>query len=111
MLYLVCNVSDLSDESLQKFRVNEKDVCVGKHNGKIFACDNFCPHRGASMHKGWFTSNCIVCHLHYFEFDIDSGKLMRIPDKWHDQSPYWKQSDDLVMYDTVIKDGCLYINM
>lgn len=47
--------------------------------------------------------------MHYFEFDVDSGKLEKINEKWKDQSPAWKKSDDLTMYDVIIKDRSLYI--
>ena len=109
-MHRVCKISDLPDGSLKKFTVNENDICVGNHNGKIFACNNSCPHRAASMHKGYFNGNNVVCYMHYFEFDSDSGKLEKISEKWKDQSPVWRKSDDLTMYDITIKNDELYIS-
>ncbi len=56
-MFRVCNVSDIKENSLNKFTIEKKEILVGKKNGKLFACDNSCPHRGASLHKGVFKEN------------------------------------------------------
>jgi len=105
----VCDVSEVPNESLKKFTVDGKEICVGKHNGKLFACENMCPHRFASMDKGWFDGDNVVCHIHYFQFSIDTGKLEKIDEKWKEQSAAWKKSDDLTMYDVEVKDDEIFL--
>ena len=35
------------------FNINGSDVLVGRRNGQLFSCNNSCPHRGASLSKGY----------------------------------------------------------
>lgn len=115
-MYKVCKLSDIADNSLNRFTVNKKDVLLGKRNGKLFACDNSCPHRGASLHKGHYNGNNVVCYLHCYEYDIFSGKLMNMKswkqsDSWVEQNPEWRKSGDLIMYEVIVKSDEVYLKM
>ena len=63
---------------------------------RLFACDNYCPHKGAILSKDKLKSNenRIVCYMHYFEYNLFTGKLEKIPDIWKNQSIGWKKSED-----------------
>ncbi|MGE0243240.1 MAG: Rieske (2Fe-2S) protein [Nitrososphaeraceae archaeon] len=117
MLYRICNSDNIRDNGMEVFQIkhNSKsiDVLVGKVNGKLFACDNYCPHRGASLSKSDLSSsnNRIICYLHDFEYELDTGKLEKIPTKWSYQSTEWKKSDDLIIYKLVEKDNQIYIDI
>lgn len=113
-MFRVCKVSDIQENSLNKFTIDKKDILLGKKDGKLFACDNWCPHRGASMHKGYFKDNNIVCYMHQYEYDIDSGKLTNMKswkksETWVEQNPAWRESGDLKMYDVIIKSNEIYV--
>ena len=115
-MYRVCKLSDISDNSLNKFVINTKEILVGMRNGKLFACDNSCPHRGASLHKGSYNENNLVCYLHGYEYDICTGKLTKMrswkqSETWIEQNPAWRESGDLIMYDVVVKSGQVYLKM
>lgn len=115
-MYKVCKISEIADNSLQKFTINGKDVLIGMRNGKLFACDNACPHRGASLHKGHYEGNNIVCHLHGYEFDVCSGKLTKMKswkqgDGWVEQNPEWRKSGDLIMYEIVEDSGYVCVKI
>lgn len=115
-MFRVCNVSDIKENSMNKFTVDKKDILVGKKDGKLFACDNWCPHRGASMHKGFYKDNNIVCYMHDYEFDVNSGKLINMKswkksDTWMEQNPAWRASGDLIMYDVEVKDDEIYVKL
>ena len=65
------------------------EIVVGKINDKLFAFDNVCPHRGASLSKGNLHGNNIVCYMHGYEYDVFTGKLedmksWKQDDKWKD---------------------------
>lgn len=76
------------------------DILVGRINNKMFACKNSCPHRAA---KGQLkpSDNRIVCYMHGFEYNVFTGKLEKIPNKWMNQSQGWKKSGELVLYDVI----------
>jgi nitrite reductase/ring-hydroxylating ferredoxin subunit len=115
MLKLLCNNKDISNGTMKAFKVNiEKEILVGRINGRLFACDNYCPHRGALLSKSKLkpSENRIVCYMHYFEYDLLTSKLEKIPDMWKNQSTGWKKSGDLGIYKTTEdKDGNVYVDL
>jgi 3-phenylpropionate/trans-cinnamate dioxygenase ferredoxin subunit len=116
-LVKVCKSSEVNDDSLRLFNIENREIVVGKRNGKLFACDAHCPHRHAYLHKGWFNGNNIVCPLHNYEFDVSSGKLMKMTSwkennpTWYEQSPEWRKSGDLPIYKIKIKNGDVYVDL
>lgn len=115
-MYIICKLSDIADNSLHKFTVNGKDILIGMRNGKLFACDNACPHRGASLHKGHYSGDNLVCYLHGYEYDVCSGKLTKMKSwkqskTWVEQNPAWRESGDLVMYEVLVKSGFVYVRL
>jgi len=69
-LIKVCHVDDLPDRSSKVIMVKEIPVAVINAGGKIFAWDNRCPHRGASLADGHITDTTVQCKFHLWEFDI-----------------------------------------
>ncbi len=51
--------------------VNDTPVAVFNTGGRIFAWDNRCPHRGASLGDGHIGDKTIQCKFHLWEFDIN----------------------------------------
>jgi nitrite reductase/ring-hydroxylating ferredoxin subunit len=78
------------------------EFLVGKINDKLFACNNYCPHKGALLSKGKLKpkENIIVCYMHKFEYNNFTGDLEKSPDLWKKQSNGWKKSGDLKSYKT-----------
>ena len=117
MLYKMCDVNSIQNNGMKVFQLKLKssmiDVLIGKINGKLFACNNYCPHRGASLSKSELSPNNdrIICYLHDFEYNLITGKLEKIPRKWLNQSSEWKKSDNLVIYKIIEKDDNIYIDI
>lgn len=118
MLYNVCKIDDIKNNSMMLFKINHNgtllDIVVGKINQKYFACNNYCPHMGASLSKSELVpeNNRIICYLHDFEYDLFSGKLMKIPEQWQSQNHQWKKSGDLILYSVIENnDGSLSIEI
>ncbi|MGC2427396.1 MAG: Rieske 2Fe-2S domain-containing protein [Nitrososphaeraceae archaeon] len=116
MLYRVCNSSDLCDNSMLIFTINRTDVLVGRRNGRLFACNNSCPHRGASLSKGEFSKDNIICYMHGYEFNVFTGKLEHIKswkkdETWMEQTLEWRKSDNLILYRIIEKDKSIYVEI
>jgi len=113
----MCDVNSIQNNGMKVFKLKLKssmiDVLIGKINGKLFACNNYCPHRGASLSKSELSPNNdrIICYLHDFEYNLITGKLEKIPRKWLNQSSEWKKSDNLVIYKIIEKDDNIYIDI
>jgi len=115
LLYKVCESKDIDNNAMKSFVVDiNNDVLIGKINFKMFACKNYCPHRAALLSKGQLkpNENRIACYMHGFEYNIFTGKLESIPNKWINQSEGWKKSEELVLYDVIEKeDGSVLVNI
>lgn len=98
------------------FTIKQTDVLIGRRNGKLFAFNNSCPHRGASLSKGEFNDNNIVCYMHGYEFNVFTGKLENVKswkkeNTWIEQSAEWRKSGDLILYTVIEKDKDIYIDI
>jgi nitrite reductase/ring-hydroxylating ferredoxin subunit len=116
MLHSVCKSDDIPDDGWKVFTVGGADVLVGRRRGILFACNNSCPHRGASLSKGEFRGDNIMCYMHGYEYNVFTGKLEKAKSwkkeaTWVEQSPEWRRSGDLVLYKVVEKAGTVYVEM
>jgi nitrite reductase/ring-hydroxylating ferredoxin subunit len=53
-------------------------VCVVRVAGGVFAFDDVCPHRGTPLSLGRLDGTTLTCSMHQWEFDVTSGKLLRL---------------------------------
>ncbi len=111
MEYKVCKSEEVPDNSMKVISIQGSNILVCRSNNQLFALDNSCPHRGASLSKGETKGTKIICYMHDFEYDLISGKLLHIPSKWNDQNPNWKKSDNLLLFQISEKNGQIYIQL
>lgn len=116
MLHRICASSEIPDNSWKVFTIDNVDVLIGKRHGRFFACNNSCPHRGASLAKGAFNGDNIVCYMHGYEYNVFTGRLENMKSwkkeaTWVEQSPEWRKSGDLVLYSVVQKDEAVYVDL
>jgi nitrite reductase/ring-hydroxylating ferredoxin subunit len=111
----VCKSDEVKDNSMRVFRVNGADVLVGRRKGRLFACNNSCPHRGASLSKGEFNGDNIVCYMHRYEYNVFTGRLENMKSwkkeaTWVEQNPEWRKSGNLILHDTKEQEGTVYVS-
>jgi nitrite reductase/ring-hydroxylating ferredoxin subunit len=112
----VCTSDELKDGSIRVLKVGSADVLVGRRNGRLFACNNSCPHRGASLSKGELNGDNIVCYMHGYEYNVFTGRLENMKswkkeETWMEQSPEWRKSGDLILYQIKELDGTVYVRL
>ena len=59
--------------------VEGKPIAVFHQPDGIFAIDNLCPHRGASLHEGFISGAVVTCPWHQWQFDVKTGACLSIP--------------------------------
>jgi nitrite reductase/ring-hydroxylating ferredoxin subunit len=116
MLYRVCSSEKINNNSMAVFTIKQTDLLIGRRNGKLFAFNNSCPHRGASLSKGEFNDDNIVCYMHGYEFNVFTGKLENVKswkkeNTWIEQSAEWRKSGDLILYTVIEKDKDIYVDI
>ncbi|MGO4004535.1 Rieske (2Fe-2S) protein [Pseudomonas fluorescens] len=80
----LCSSAELADASSRGFKIGEKNVFAVRREGKIYAYENRCPHRGISLewHPDQFldaSASLIQCASHGALFLIESGECVAGP--------------------------------
>ena len=112
----VCKSEEVAEGDIKKVTVNSEDVMIGRKNGRLFACNNSCPHKGASLSKGHMNGNNIVCYMHGYEYNVFTGRLEKMTswkkeESWVEQDLEWRRSGDLVLYPISEEDGMIYVSL
>ena len=47
-----------------------------QRDGKLFAIDNICPHRAGPLADGIAGAGKVICPLHMWKFDLQTGKCL-----------------------------------
>lgn len=60
---------------LAEIDINGKIICLAKHNNRLFACTQKCPHAGGLLTDGHLDAlGNLVCPLHKYRFSLKSGR-------------------------------------
>lgn len=66
----------LPDSRIKKVKLGNREIGIVRVGEQIFSFAAFCPHRGASLIQGTIHSGGIICPLHQYRFDLQSGKVL-----------------------------------
>lgn len=67
--------AQLHEGALVELTLEDRPIVIGRHLGRIFACEGFCPHRGASLAQtGALENGILTCGLHDWGFDLENGR-------------------------------------
>ena len=58
----------------REFTIEQRTICIANENGKCFAMDNVCAHRGGPLGQGVVDQGKMVCPWHGWQFDLVTGK-------------------------------------
>jgi nitrite reductase/ring-hydroxylating ferredoxin subunit len=61
--------------------INGRKVGLYNRDGKVFALDDTCPHRGAPLSEGECDETSVVCPWHGAAFDLATGAVQSPPAK------------------------------
>jgi nitrite reductase/ring-hydroxylating ferredoxin subunit len=71
----VANKSDLQEGGMIKVQPNGKQIVLSMVEGKVYAMDNICTHRGGPLNEGELNGHNLKCPWHYAVFDVRNGKV------------------------------------
>jgi len=109
MQRLICKSNEISAETMKLFSVEDRLIIIGRTDNALFAFDNSCPHMGASLSKSDLRKGNVICYMHSFSYDVFTGKLNSIPEKWMNQSSNWKKTGPLKVISIFEKKGQVYV--
>jgi nitrite reductase (NADH) small subunit len=54
-------------------RIGDQEIAVFNLGDRFFAVENRCPHRGGPLADGIVSGNTVVCPLHAWKFNLETG--------------------------------------
>ena len=73
------------------------EVAIFNADGKFYALENFCPHKGVPLADSPICGGSVECELHGWRFDLKSGECLK------------KKSCSIESYKVTIEDGWIKI--
>lgn len=62
------------DDFVRMITVDGKKLCLVNYQKRLYALQNSCPHAGGILSGGWCKNGNIVCPIHRYEYNLESGK-------------------------------------
>jgi nitrite reductase (NADH) small subunit len=70
---------EIPADSIREFQVEGATIAVANVDGKFFAINNTCLHRGGPLAEGELNGKVVTCPWHGWQYDVTSGKLIMNP--------------------------------
>jgi len=69
----VCKTSDIPGGTGKTVEVNGKPVALFNVDGKFYAINNTCLHRGGPLGEGALEGKVVICPWHGWRYDVTTG--------------------------------------
>ena len=71
--------TEIAPGTIKEFQVEGKPVAVANVDGKFYAINNTCLHRGGPLGQGPLEGKIVTCPWHGWEYDVTTGKISQNP--------------------------------
>lgn len=75
----VATLGQLGPGKAMEIEVDGEQIALCNVEGKIYAVSGVCPHAGGPLAEGELQGSILTCPFHGWQFEVDSGRCMRIP--------------------------------
>jgi len=65
---------DVPAGAIREFQIEGTTVAIANVDGKLFAINNVCLHRGGPLAEGPLTGKIVTCPWHGWGYDVTTGK-------------------------------------
>jgi nitrite reductase (NADH) small subunit len=86
---------DVPAGSIREFQLDGKTIAVANVDGRLYAIDNTCLHRGGPLGEGVLEGNTVTCPWHGWQYDVTSGKVSMNPAVGVECYPIEIRGDDI----------------
>lgn len=76
---ILCKITEIPEGTSKQFEVDDEMVAVCNVGGTFYAIEDTCSHAHAYLSEGQLLDCKIVCPLHGAEFDVKTGKALKMP--------------------------------
>ena len=75
----VASVNDIKPGQGKSVNVDGVEIALFNIDGKFYAIDNVCKHRGGPLGEGELDGNIVTCPLHGWQYDVTNGNCVTMP--------------------------------
>lgn len=93
----VAQTSEIPTGEGRSFEVEGKTVAVFNVNGRFFAIDNTCVHRGGPLGEGYLENQVVTCPWHGWQYDVTTGQCAGNPAAKVPQYPLKVEGADILV--------------
>ena len=69
----VATTDEIQPGECKTVSANGRDLALCNVEGKLYAIDNVCPHRGGPLGEGTLDGTVVTCPWHGWRFDVCTG--------------------------------------
>ena len=80
MLHRIARLAELPERCGWLVEVQGVEIALFRRGERVFALDNACPHRGASLAHGEVRGELVHCPLHAWAFHVQTGACPEFPE-------------------------------
>ena len=84
---------------IKRVKAGGKTICLVGYDNQVFALSAKCPHAGGDLTQGWCKEGKLICPIHRYSYDLNTGKGSE------------GQNDYIDNYPVEIKDDSVYIGI
>ena len=81
--------------TIREFQLNGKTVAIANVDGKLYAINNVCLHRGGPLGEGELKGKIVTCPWHGWTYDVTTGKTTMNPAVGVETYPIEIKGDDV----------------
>ena len=71
--------NEITPGTIREFQVEGKAVALANVEGKYYAINNTCLHRGGPLGQGTLSGTIVTCPWHGWQYDVTTGKVKQNP--------------------------------
>ncbi len=70
----VAEKTSVKEAFVRKVKAGNQQICLIGFEEKIYAVSEKCPHAGGELAGGWCEKGQIVCPIHRYQYNLETGK-------------------------------------
>jgi nitrite reductase (NADH) small subunit len=87
--------NEITPGTIREFHVEGKAIAVANVDGKFYAINNICLHRGGPLGQGSMSGKVVTCPWHGWQYDVTTGKVTQNPAVGVDCYPLEVRGEDI----------------
>lgn len=62
------------EDFIKQVQIMGKKLCMIRHQKQLYIVQNTCPHAGATLSGGWCKNGHLICPIHRWEYNLETGR-------------------------------------